>query len=83
MSLAENLEKHFREKHQLPDNFAFFRWSCLPEDGEVLYYEVEGGIVSEKFKSGPRRGTWNFSKATQRKVFRITVEDYKRIFCNE
>jgi hypothetical protein len=80
MSLAENIENHLRQKHDLPDEFAFFRWVCMPLDGPTIYYELEGGIVNSVYKSGPRKGTPKYSEATNRQKFRITVDEYKRLF---
>ena len=80
MSLAENLDNHFRQKHDLPDSFKFFRWQCLPLDGPTIYFELEGGIVESVYKSGKRRGRPNYSKATNRQTFRMTVEEYDRMF---
>lgn len=80
MSLAENLDNYFRQKHNLPDSFRFFRWLCLPLDGPTIYFELEGGIVDTVYKSGPRKGRPNYSKAKDRQVFRMTVEEYDRLF---
>ncbi len=80
MSLANNIETHLRQKHSLPESFRFFRWMCLPLDGPTIYYECEGGIVDSVYKSGPRKGRPNYSKATNRQTFRMTVEEYDRLF---
>jgi hypothetical protein len=80
MSLAENLDNHFRQKYDLPDEFKFFRWECLPLNGPTIYFEVEGGIVTSVYKSGKRKGRPNYIKATNRKTFRMTVEEYDRLF---
>ena len=80
MSLAENIEGHFRQKHNLPDDFKFFRWVCMPLDGPTIYYEVEGGIVKTAYRSGRRKGMPKYSEATNRQTFRITVEEYGRLF---
>jgi hypothetical protein len=80
MNLAENLNNPFRQKHDLPDEFKFFRWECMPLDGPTIYYEIEGGIVSSVYRSGPRKGRPNYSKSTDRKTFRMTVEEYGRLF---
>lgn len=78
--LARNIEAHLRQKHSLPEAFKFFRWECLPLDGPTIYYEVEGGIVDSVYKSGKRKGRPNYSKAKERQVFRVTVEEYERLF---
>lgn len=80
MRLINNIESHLRKKHGLPENFLFFRWQVLPDDGPAIYYEVEGGIVTSTYKSGPRKGSPNYSKATDRKLFRMTVEQYRQLF---
>ena len=80
MSLAKNLDNHFRKKHDLPEDFRFFRWQCMPLDGPTIYFELEGGIVKSVYKSGKRKGRPNYSKATDRQTFRMTVEEYDRLF---
>jgi len=80
MTLAVNLENHLREKHDLPDDFKFFRWVCMPLDGPTIYYELEGGLVNAVYKSGRRKGRPNYSKTTSRQKFRVTVEEYDRLF---
>lgn len=80
MSVASNIETYLRKKHSLPANFKFFRWQCMPLDGPTIYYEVEGGIVDAVFKSGPRKGRPNYGKSTNRQTFRMTAEEYDRLF---
>lgn len=80
MSTAKNLESHFRQKHSLPDDFKFFRWQCMPEDGPTIYFELEGGIVQSVYRSGKRKGRPNYSKAINRQTFRMTTEEYDRLF---
>lgn len=80
MSLATNIENHFRQKHCLPDDFKFFRWVCMPLDGPTIYYEIEGGVVNSVYRSGPRKGRPNYSRSTGRQTFRMTVEEYHRLF---
>jgi hypothetical protein len=80
MSTAQNLDNHFRQLHNLPDNFRFFRWSCMPEDGPVFYFELEGGIVTKFYRSGPRKGKPNYNKVTDRRTFRILASEYNALF---
>ena len=80
MGLAENLENHFRQTHSLPDSFKFWRWEMLPIGGPPIYYELEGGVVNSVCKSGPRKGRPNYRKATDIRTFRMTVEEYQRLF---
>jgi len=83
MSLIVNLENYFRQKHSLPENFQFFRWSCLPLDGPAIYYELEGGLANSVYKSGPRKGRTNHAKSTNIQKFRMTVDEYRRLFSRE
>lgn len=80
MSLAANLESYFRREYSIPEEFKFFRWECLPHDGPTIYYELEGGIVREFYKSGPRKGEPKYSTATDRQTFRMTKRAYDMEF---
>ena len=82
-SLASMLEEHIRCQHALPQNFMFFRWECLPHGGPTIYYELEGGVVETAYRSGPRKGRPNYSKAKQRRVFRVTEHEYKQLLVQE
>ncbi len=80
MSVIKNIDIYLRQKHCLSDDFKFFKWICMPLDGQTIYYEVEGGIVDSLYRSGPRKGRPNYRKAREKQVFRVTVEEYRAVY---
>lgn len=79
MSKLDDIEAALRKKHALPDDFRFFRWACLPEDGPTLYYECEGAVPVEWFQRGPRKGKVKSYELGSERKLRLTVEEFRKM----
>ena len=76
MQIAGIIEWALRKKYSLSDAFQFFSWQCMPHGAkEVIYYELAGGVPQAKFKSGPRKGRWNYSTCIDRMTLRVTAPE--------
>lgn len=67
------IERRLKHDHKLPDDFHFCRWECFPKSQATIYVELSGGQCPLKTR-GPRKGKPNYSKATNRRTFVVTVE---------
>lgn len=72
------VERRLRADHNLPDSFKFFKWKCMPDGGDTIYVEFKGGVCDTTYKSGPRKGHINYSKATDVRSFYVTMVDGDR-----
>lgn len=69
----EIVERRLRQDHGLPADFVFFRWEMMPRYGDPIYCELEGGVCGLVAR-GPRKGRPNYQKATDKRMFAVTVQ---------
>ena len=66
------VESRLRRDNALPADFQFFHWEMMPHGAKLIYCELEGGVCP-RFKSGPRKGKWNYKQATGVRKFYVTM----------
>lgn len=69
----EIVEQRLRREHGLPSDFHFFRYEMMPKYGPPIYCELEGGVCGMVTR-GPRKGKPNYSKATGKRLFAVTIQ---------
>ena len=79
MSTLDEIEAALRKKHALPDDFRFFRWACMPEDGPTIYYECRGAVPVEWYQRGPRKGSVKSYRPGSVRSLRLTVEEFRQM----
>jgi hypothetical protein len=68
-------EERLRRDHNLPSDFVFYSWACMPKDSErVIYYEFKGGCYP-LVKTGKRAGKPNYRNGTGKRTFQITIPE--------
>ena len=71
-------DRALRQRHNLPNEFQFFRYECFPKCGNTIYVEIEGGFPT-LYKRGEKTGTPNWKKMPRDtcRTFVITIHEYE------
>lgn len=64
-----------REKAGMPETWDAYRWKCMPNGAETIYYEVEGAITPLGVRTG-RPNYRKMDKTSVRTVY-ITVAEHE------
>ena len=71
------LEKQAKEKFSLPENWEWFRWETLPHPpANHTFVKLTGCPITERYKSGKRKGRPKYSLATSMSVT-ITLAEHE------
>ncbi|EHL99335.1 hypothetical protein HMPREF9946_03097 [Acetobacteraceae bacterium AT-5844] len=70
---SPDYETHAREMYGLPDDWMVCIWEALGKPGKPQAIALTGAVVTEVFKSGPRKGEKNWKKRDRSTQMTVSI----------